>query len=188
MKGKNAMDKITKNDLRELIMHDDSDVLDRFKYTVPIDPFRIASDLGIKVTDSITRATIKRSGSISKNSDGTVEIWVNPFDADIRRRFTAAHELGHYVNGDLKENNSIEDYPHTLYRTDGDSSQQEQDANEFAAKLLMPKNHIYTIGRKIIAESEDKPIASKVFIDKMARIFNVSKGTMTYRLKKMGIV
>ncbi len=180
------MTKITKDDLKKI--YDDSIVLDGFGYSIPIDPFQIASDLGIKVTDSITRATIKRSGSISRNDDGTVEIWVNIFDANVRRRFTVAHELGHYVNDDLKENNSIEDYPHTLYRTDGDSSLQERKANEFAAKLLMPQKHIYKQGDAIVQSSEKKSVPAEIFIDKMAKIFNVSKGTMTYRLKKIGIV
>ncbi len=175
------MAKITKNDLKTI--YDNSVVLDRFKYTIPIDPFKIAEDLDIKIDNSMTTEMIKRSGSISKDGD-TITIWVNRFDADVRRRFTAAHELGHYVNGDL----NMEDDPYTLYRTEGVSNPKEDKANEFAAKLLMPKNRIYAEGRNVIAESEDDPISSKVFIDKMARIFNVSKATMLYRLKDLKIV
>ncbi len=186
MKGRIAMTTITKDDLKKI--YDDSVVLDGFGYSIPIDPFKIAKDLGIKITESITVATIKRSGSIRKNSDGVVEIWVNPFDADVRRRFTAAHELGHYINGDLKENNSIEDYPNTLYRTDGNSNPQEISANRFAAQLLMPKKHIYKEGNIIIQSSEKKSVPAEIFIDKMAKRFNVSKATMTYRLKGFGII
>ncbi len=154
----------------------------------PFDVFQIAKDLDIEVDENLTRETLSRSGSISRNDDGTVTIWVNTLDAEVRKRFTIAHEIGHYINGDLKANNTIEDYPNMLYRTNGNSNPQEIAANKFAAQLLMPKAQIYDYGNKIIAESKDEPIVADAFINKMAKIFDVSKATMTYRLEYFGII
>ncbi len=182
MKGKTIMTRVPQATNAQ-------DLLDELNYkTPPFDPFQIAKDLGIDVDPYVTSESLNRSGSISMDDSGKVVIWVNPFDARVRKRFTAAHELGHYINGDLKVNNTIEDYPNTLYRTDGVSNPQEIAANKFATQLLMPKAQIYEYGNKIIAESKDEPIVADAFINKMAKIFDVSKATMTYRLKYFGIV
>ncbi len=165
------------------------DLLDELNYkTPPFNPFKIAESLDIDVDDYVTSETMERAGSIRMDSAGNVFIWINPFDATIRKRFTMAHEIGHYINGDLKPNDPIIDFTAPLYRTDGDTSPQEIAANEFAIDLLMPENHIYTEGHKIIEASEGGTILAKNFIDKMADLFDVSKLDMLYRLKGFGII
>ncbi len=181
------MAKLTQDQLKTIQYGDELLTLLKYK-TPPFDPFQIANDLGIEINPYVTLESLSRSGSISMDDSGKVVIWVNPFDARVRKRFTAAHEIGHYINGDLKEYNNIEDYPSTLYRTDGNSNPQEIAANKFAAQLLMPKAQIYDYGNKIIAESEGGSIVADAFINKMAKIFDVSRATMTYRLKGFGIV
>lgn len=164
-----------------------SELLEALGYnTPPFDPFQIAKDLGIEVDQSVTTETISRSGSICILDD-KARIWVNPFDPDVRQRFTAAHELGHYVNGDLKSNSSIVDTPDTLYRTDGHSNPCEVKANKFAAQLLMPKKHIYDKAKEIIDQSGGSVDAGD-FIRRMAQFFDVSKPAMLYRLKGFGII
>ncbi len=167
------------------------DLLDELGYTSPpFNPFEIADSLGIYVDDYVTSETMDRAGSIRMDSAGDVFIWINPFDATIRKRFTMAHEIGHFINRDLKPNNPIIDFPAPLplYRTDGDTSPQEIAANEFAIDLLMPENHIYAEGRKIIDASEGGTILADAFIGKMAELFDVSKLDMLYRLKGFGII
>ncbi len=165
------------------------ELLDELGYTSPpFDPFKIAESLGIDVDDYVTSETMDRAGSISMDSAGNVSIWINPFDATIRKRFTMAHEIGHFINRDLKPNNPIIDLPETLYRTDGDTSPQEIAANKFATDLLMPKKHIYAEGRKIIDASEGGTMLADAFIGKMAELFDVSKLDMLFRLKEFGII
>ena len=165
------------------------ELLDELEYRAPpFDPFKIAESMGIDVDDYVTSETMDRAGSIRMDSAGNVFIWINPFDATIRKRFTMAHEIGHFINGDLKPNDPIIDLPETLYRTDGDTSPQEIAANEFAIDLLMPENHIYREGRKIIDASEGGTILADAFIGKMAELFDVSKLDMLFRLKEFGII
>ena len=70
--------------------------------------------------------------------DGDVKtIGVNSGHAPVRQRFSAAHEIGHYLMGHEAYDHGqtyVEDRPNFLdpqYR-------QEMEANEFAADLLMP--------------------------------------------------
>ena len=180
------MTKMTKEQIADI--NSAADLLDKLGYdNPPFNPFQIALDLGIEVDQSVTTDTINRSGSICV-VEGKPHIWVNPFDPEVRQRFTAAHELGHYINGDLDSNSSIVDTPDTLYRTDGCSNTCEVKANKFAAQLLMPKKHIYKQAQKIIDQSANKSISAEAFIDKMAKVFNVSKPAMLYRLKGFGVI
>ena len=73
-------------------------------------------------------------------------IWVNHFDSDTRKNFTVAHEIGHYVYDILADpekykNSSITDDFNSLKR-DGSINLIEKRANNFAAMLLMPKDHL----------------------------------------------
>lgn len=179
------MTKMTKEQIENI--NSAAELLDNLGYnTPPFNPFQIAEELGIEIDQSVTTETISRSGSICI-INGKPRIWVNPFDPDVRQRFTAAHELGHYVNGDLKSNSNIVDTPDTLYRTDGHSNPCEVKANKFAAQLLMPKKHIYDKAKELINQSGGS-VDSGDFIREMAQIFGVSKPTMLYRLKGFGIV
>ncbi len=165
------------------------ELLDELEYRAPpFDPFKIAESMGIDVDDYVTSETVERAGSISMDSAGNVSIWINPFDATIRKRFTMAHELGHFINGDLKPNDTIDDDSNTLYRTDGDTNPQEIAANKFATDLLMPKKYIYAEGHKIIDASEGRTMLAETFISKMAELFDVSKLDMLFRLKEFGII
>ena len=69
-------------------------------------------------------------------------IFVNHKDSLERKRFTCAHEIGHFIDHGFDKTNDIS-FEHTDYR--GLSAQtgmeyREVFANRFAANLLMPKN------------------------------------------------
>ena len=184
-----AMAKLIEKELKKI---DGGEMLlDKLGYdTPPFDPFQIAEDLGIEVDSrSVTMEKINRSysGSISKVG-GKIQIWVNPFDAEVRRRFTVAHELGHYINGDLKEGKDIFDTPDTLYRSDGKSDSREVKANKFAAELLVPEKHIYEQAKNITNNAENESVRADIFIKEMAKRFNVSKSAMLIRLINLRIV
>ncbi|WP_455261667.1 ImmA/IrrE family metallo-endopeptidase [Neisseria sp.] len=68
----------------------------------------------------------------------------------------------------------------------------ESEANDFAARLLMPENFILSEGNKVIEKFKkiynQDLIPQDYFISEMAQIFNVSVQAMTYRLKNLDII
>jgi Zn-dependent peptidase ImmA (M78 family) len=108
--------------------------------SVPVDPIQIAQQLGIKVfTVGLEQGV---AGMFVKRSGQDPEIYINGHDSTNRRRFTAAHELGHYVKHIAA---GEEDWEHVDYRdalTSRGTDPEEIFANQFAASLLMPKEEI----------------------------------------------
>ena len=178
-------DSLSTNDLREIDAYDLLDLLGMD--TAPFEPFDVAKRLGIEVDQSLTFENIKQSGSITSHN-GRVNIWINPLDSRARQNFTLAHEIGHYVNDILTgEASEIKDTPTTLYRS-GESDFREVRANNFAAKLLMPKDSIVAEARILIEAQPRKSMGTFEFIEKMASKFDVSKPAMLVRLKVLKMV
>lgn len=109
-------------------------------------------------------------------------IVVNRGHADVRKRFTIAHELGHLILHNF-------DAPHadTAFRVrfraaiDYDGSIVEEiEANQFAAELLMPGqllvDEVTSLDLEYAGESEDGPLAE------LADRFKVSKQALQIRL------
>lgn len=79
-------------------------------------------------------------------------IYVNETDSPRRKRFTTAHELGHYIsyqcNSHSKEyidnNNGVtEDYAIMgRAKTQDNADPREIEANQIAAQILMPKSEV----------------------------------------------
>lgn len=119
-------------------------VLLRCKVCVlPVDPVKVSRDLGIKViTYREAAGLIAALGleAFTKDNDGfSLMVRSRPaifYDDEKttveRRRFTVAHELGHFINGDLGV------FP--MYDIEGgeDGGNEESAANRFAAELLAP--------------------------------------------------
>jgi len=109
-----------------------------------------------------------------------------------RRRFTLAHELGHYFLHSSKTKKSFTDSMKTMSRTESYWDSYESEANTFAAQLLMPKDLILTEGESIVgaykAENRTDTMPISIFIEKMARKFEVSYKAMEYRLKNLSII
>src|SRR5665811_1074379 len=106
---------------------------------IPVDPVRIASELGIDVFSAELGGDV--SGAIVKSEDTDATILVNQADSASRRRFTTAHELGHYV----AHAQDPDEYKYVDYR--GELASQGSDpeevfANQFAANLLMPEAEV----------------------------------------------
>lgn len=62
--------------------------------TVPVDPEKIAEQFGLEVV--LTPLEDNVGGFILKKHGGAVRIYVNSNDSQERRKFTLAHEIGHY--------------------------------------------------------------------------------------------
>lgn len=142
---------------------------------IPVDPVRIATTLGVAVFDQKLDANI--SGAIVKVDGSDPIILLNAADSSNRKRFTCAHEIGHFVaqSNDYKDNNyEFVDLRGVIATTSGDSN--EIYANEFAACLLMPQTEI----TKMI-HNGDLPV-------QMAVRFGVSTEAVSYRIKNLGLM
>lgn len=137
----------------------------------PVDVEGIARDLGLAIYSSNLAPNV--SGVIVKDASyGTPSgfaIFVDSGEAAVRQRFTAAHEIGHFLLhrdriGDRHEDNY-------LLRSIGMSNRQEAEANQFAADLLMPRNLISLAMRN-----------GHTTVDQLADLFKVSKIAMGIRL------
>ena len=107
-------------------------------------------------------------------------IVVNSKHPSTRKRFTIAHELGHYI----LNNRPQKCYAH---RDSGEVyDQEEKDANSFASALLMPEDDV----RKY-TEAYNKEAFGNFYvglIPDIARRYNVSLSAAEVRLKKLGII
>ena len=104
-------------------------------------------------------------------------ITISARDPSTRKRFTLAHELGHYmlhrhlVGDGMYDDRAYRSTHMGRYHNTLIGPKEETDANKFAANLLMPKDLIEA------AWSQDGAT-----VDSMAELFQVSKNTMSIRL------
>jgi Zn-dependent peptidase ImmA (M78 family) len=139
---------------------------------LPIDPVRIAKSLGVKVLDVYLKKDV--SGALVKKREQDPSILLNAEDSKNRKRFTCAHELGHYI----RRAGQPDQYEYVDYRDEKSSTgtdEEERFANSFAASLLMPEVAVRTLF------DQDLPAF------RMAKQFGVSPESMQYRLDNLGL-
>ncbi|ADP70678.1 protein of unknown function DUF955 [Rhodomicrobium vannielii ATCC 17100] len=111
----------------------------------PVDVNAIASDLGLGIYESNLGNGI--SGVLVREpaygSPSGFVIFVNRDEPYVRQRFTAAHEIGHFVLHRERIGQRVED--NYLLRAQGLSNTLESQANRFAADILMPYELIQTL-------------------------------------------
>lgn len=150
----------------------DKKVVEGYLDTPPVKVSAICRALGVKVLRSPLPARI--SGEIRPNPEGGYTIKINRYEADVRQRFTAAHELAHY----LLHRDAIGDgvVDSVLYRSRL-SDVREAEANRLAADILMPINLIseYIEERRALDFDDTQ-------ISEMAEAFNVSEMALRFRL------
>ena len=126
------------------------------------------------------------SGFFLVNDKKIKMIGYNKNHSENRKRFTIAHEFGHFqlhLHSDQKlfiDNNS------KFFRNEKSSSgelKQEREANAFAAALLMP---VPLLERELEKINDTEDIDSIVF--KLSSRFLVSEESMRYRLINLGII
>jgi Zn-dependent peptidase ImmA (M78 family) len=156
----------------------------RYQTSIPVDVFAIARGEGIQVEEVEIEPSV--SGFLVVK-DGEVVIGVNQSHHPYRKRFTVAHELGHYkIHGAETPSNVFSDSGETVFFRDvaseGGLHEQERQANQFAADLLMPKNQL----KKLISS----PLKSgdEDAIRKLALKFDVSFTAMSIRLSNLKLL
>lgn len=150
-------------------------LLSDWDYKIPVDVAAIAKRRGVRVLADEELVKEGLSGKVCIE-DGEAVIRYNPQDAEVRQRFTVAHELGHLVLGHVRGSACHRD-PSKNYNTQVFDAN-ERDANVFAAHLLMPPPAVR------IALGHVKGAN----LEKLARLFKVSKTAMEIRLKSMGLL
>ncbi|WP_158588501.1 ImmA/IrrE family metallo-endopeptidase [Henriciella mobilis] len=151
------------------------EVLLGFLQEAPVKISRICNALSIKVVAAPLPARI--SGEIRYNpEDESFKIKVNRYESSNRQRFSAAHELAHYLlHRDLiiKEGSIVDN---VLFRSNV-SNMVEAQANRLAADLLMP---IHLLREYINAHEANQN--DDTFIVEMAQDFGVSEMALRFRL------
>ncbi len=150
---------------------------------LPIDVNAIAKSLGINVIEYDLGEGV--SGLLAIQ-EGVGTIGINRTEAQVRVRYTIAHEIGHFDLHRDKSDLFVDN--HLIYRSvnSGDTpekQQMEQEANFFASALLMPSNLL----RKEV-EKAKFDLVSDEGIQKLAEKFNVSTTAMTIRISNLGLI
>jgi len=160
-----------------------NEILEKINYFIrstPVDVEGLALALNLKVERHNLSDEI--CGMIKK-ADNNYVIVVNQHHIQTRQRLTIAHELGHYIYHKNKIGDGIVDnalYRQTTYSgitNNNINAKDEQQANNFAANLLMPSSSI----EKIIKE------LGKIDANELAKRLNISVRAIEIRLNNLGI-
>lgn len=163
----NKIEEITYKILSELKMSKASDIR----------VLRIAEYLGVDVRSANLERDISGLFVVKDNKP---YIRYSEHESKERKRFTIAHELGHFV---LHKDISlfVDKKGEVLYRDSNSRTGEiirEREANAFAASLLMPK--------KFIKDEIQNIPKDKDLIACLSKKFDISTQAMTYRLINLG--
>ena len=131
-----------------------------------------------------------------KKENGKYKINIQGYDFNYRRRFTMAHELGHYkLHKDLLDDEGLDDglSYETMYRKNAKiSSNQETQANKYAIDMLVPKELIISIVKELNKIKEIPGIIDENgqannlnLIEYLSNRFEVSKIALGFRLNQL---
>lgn len=163
------------------------------RVTAPVQLDRIADFLEIMVKDDANLEKDDVIGQICFENDQPV-VSINPIQNNYlpRRRFTLAHEIGHFCLHTDKVKSGFKDNQKTMSRSESYWDIKESEANGFAAQLLMPKSLIIQEANAIISAyrtaTGSTGMPTEDFIRQIAYKFSVSSIAMEYRLKNLGII
>jgi len=155
-------------------------IIKKYWNIAPVDVRQIILDAGVDYREVVMPRN--QSGMIERKADDQYVISVNVSDSPVRRRFTAAHELAHYVyHRDLMGRSHSDGRLYRVVPADGLSNDrigapEETEANRFAANLLMPQHLIEFLEGKGITDIEE--LASR--LDVSVPAMRVRKGLSPY--------
>jgi hypothetical protein len=147
------------------------EIIAKYQKTAPVDIVSIAQEIGIRVWE-MHRLQEGVSGQIWQDPvNGGItgfSIGVRATDPLVRKRFTVAHELAHYIlHRNKLEGGLFED---VMYRG-GLSSREETQANQMAADILMP----FSLLNRLVDQGEGK-------LEQLADSLKVSLQALKIRL------
>jgi hypothetical protein len=149
-------------------------LIDRYSTSIPVPVFQILQELGLGPERRPLDNHV--SGWIERRDNGQYGVVINSTHPMTRQRFTAAHELGHFIYHRSLLGAGVGD--NRAYRTEGTPLPNsairpvhERQANSFAANLLMSRAAIEALR----AEGVTSPAA-------LAERLGVSQDAMRIRL------
>jgi len=155
-------------------------IINEYRRQIPVNLYGLLKELNIQLLYSPLKDNL--SGIIQKIDDN-YRIIVNETHSETRKRFTIAHELGHFIYhrdliGDgIADNIAYRcEFPNE-YNNPNIGSREETEANKFAVNLLMPHEIVESYRKKITGISDNE------LVEKMANEFNVSKQAMAIKLR-----
>lgn len=147
-------------------------IVSRFLHSAPVEITEMAEALGLSVWEDEELPAGVSGKLLRDEENGGAEgysIVVRASDPYVRRRFTVAHEIGHFVLHRDRIGSSLTD--DAIYRSNL-TSWEEVQANQFASRVLMPKalvnEYVKSYGRDNTAL--------------LAAIFKVSEAAIKIRL------
>lgn len=160
---------------------------------IPVCLESVSEYLGIQIRYD---SSLEQQGVVGKIEfeDRTPVVSINPAQNQYepRRRFTLAHEIGHYCLHTSITGEGFIDSRQSMSRSATYWDSKEREANQFAAELLMPESDILAIGDRVITnytrENNTDSMNIRLFTTEMANIFQVSNEAMTYRLEALKVL
>lgn len=159
-------------------------LLEQYNIVFPIDVRFIAKNLGLQIIEDEDLEEDVSGMLVIKDDKGFIV--VNRNHPPNRKRFTIAHEIGHYILHSSNQkifmegkNKSLQVFPRDKGASEG-IYKNEIEANAFAAELLMPKDEVCN-------RVYQKEIMNENMIEELAHEFGVSKKSMEYRLTNLKI-
>lgn len=165
-------------------------VLRRFGITTPPIPVEdFVDELGAELSKEPLEGDI--SGMLFREGGpkGRTVIGVNSADALTRQRFTVAHEIGHLLMHPGRPviiDKLVRVNLRSPKATNQASSREEQEANRFAAELLMPEEMIREATANLVGDRE--LVSDRWLGQRLANLFDVSRQAMEYRLVNLGLL
>jgi Zn-dependent peptidase ImmA (M78 family) len=155
-------------------------------YRVPVAIDVVAYRLGLAMDAVALGAGVSGMLIIEK---GRGAIGFNASHAPVRQRFTISHEIAHYllhVNKSSRKSRLFIDRGVTFRRDEKSSTgdaEQEVEANQLGAALLMPKGLVHEeLSKRDLDLDDEEDIAY------LAKRFNVSAAAMTNRLTNLRLI
>ena len=148
-------------------------VIEALQDSPPVRLPDVARALGVPIKAATLGPGI--SGEIRPDGTGFV-IRINRHDPPKRQRFTAAHELAHFLlhREEIGKDGITDD---VLYRSNL-TDRREQQANRLAADILMPESLL----RDARESAEEKGVGDLVLY--LAELFGVSEAAMTIKVER----
>lgn len=140
-----------------------------------VDVVQLARDLGIDVVGVVDGEEENAQISYDKER-GRYSMWVNQNHSAGRQRFSIAHELAHFIlhHDQLTELGKL---------ARSGSSTLEQEADELAADILMPKKAVDRYFKVMNIDPNDIDLK---LIKRLAEQFRVSREVVILRLREFG--
>lgn len=154
----------------------------------PIDIRRVAQNINIQLHE----AELGDISGLIFREGSQVIIGVNSKHHENRKRFTIAHEIGHFFLH--AQTPLFVDKVFAVKLRDQVSSEaismDEIEANAFAAEFLMPthmlRKDLQQVSSDVLDYADDGSL--DVVLDRLARTYQVSKQAMTIRLVNLGFI